>query len=146
MIRICNAAKLQCNHSYNEAEPCKKILPKINKSKIELPIIQHQVIEIFLVENISYEDSQILELGTEFCKGLDLTILDALSHNFEPYGVSILFVLSESHCAIHYWPENYYLHVDLVTCHKKKIDLGELENKIKKIFFVDRLNIYNIKY
>lgn len=117
-----------------------------SKAKLQPPIIHHQVVEIFLARNIQYANRRILELGIEFCKVLNLNILDNLSHNFEPYGITTLFVLSESHCAIHYWPERYYLHIDLVTCQKKKIDLEESENKIKKIFDADLVNIYNIKY
>jgi len=117
-----------------------------NNAKLQPPIIHHQVVEIFLARNIQYANRQILELGIEFCRALNLNILNNLSHSFEPYGITILFVLSESHCAIHYWPERYYLHIDLVTCQKKKIYLKELEKKIKKDFNADRVNIYNIKY
>lgn len=121
-------------------------LTQKNNKFNRLPVIHHQVVEIFLVKKTQYENCKILELGTKFCKVMSLTILDTLSHNFEPFGNSTLFVLSESHCAIHYWPENCYLHIDLVTCQKKKVDLGKLELGIKTIFNVEMVNIFNIKY
>jgi len=142
MNEIGNSVKLH----YSEAKFPRQNQPKMIESRIKPPIIQHQIIEIFLAKNFQYRGRHILEMGAKICKELDLTILDTLSHNFKPHGITILFVLSESHCAIHYWPENYYLHIDLVTCRKEEIALEELESKIKKIFSVDTVNIYNIKY
>jgi S-adenosylmethionine decarboxylase len=117
MNEISNSAKQQ----YSEAKFPRQNLPEMNESRIKPPIIQHQIIEIFLAKTFQYRDCHILELGMKFCKDLDLTILDTLSHGFKPYGITALFVLSESHCAIHYWPENYYLHIDLVTCRKEEM-------------------------
>ena len=37
-------------------------------------------------------------------------------HSFEPQGVSGVLVISESHFAVHAWPEHDYAAVDLFTC------------------------------
>lgn len=37
-------------------------------------------------------------------------------HRFEPWGVSGAVIISESHLAIHTWPEHGYAAVDLFTC------------------------------
>lgn len=37
-------------------------------------------------------------------------------HRFEPQGVTAAAVLSESHIALHSWPEHGLLFVDLATC------------------------------
>ncbi len=44
------------------------------------------------------------------------TIVQSTFHRFEPYGVSGVVVISESHLAIHTWPEYGYASVDLFTC------------------------------
>ena len=37
-------------------------------------------------------------------------------HRFEPYGVSGVIIISESHLAIHTWPEYCFATVDVFTC------------------------------
>jgi S-adenosylmethionine decarboxylase len=37
-------------------------------------------------------------------------------HLFQPYGVSALAILSESHISLHTYPEYRYLSVDIYTC------------------------------
>ena len=44
------------------------------------------------------------------------TVVDAVFHAFEPQGVSGVVVISESHFAVHAWPEHDYAAVDLFTC------------------------------
>lgn len=44
------------------------------------------------------------------------TVIDSYFHDFEPQGVSGVIVISESHFAVHAWPEHDYAAVDLFTC------------------------------
>lgn len=44
------------------------------------------------------------------------TIVQKCFHLFSPYGVSGVIIISESHLAIHTWPELGYAAVDLFTC------------------------------
>lgn len=43
-------------------------------------------------------------------------VVDSVFHSFQPQGVSGVVVISESHFAIHAWPEHDYAAVDLFTC------------------------------
>lgn len=43
-------------------------------------------------------------------------IIESVFHAFEPYGVSGVVVISESHLAIHTWPEYRCACIDLFTC------------------------------
>ena len=43
-------------------------------------------------------------------------VVNATFHAFEPQGVSGVLVISESHFAVHAWPEHDYAAVDLFTC------------------------------
>ena len=45
-----------------------------------------------------------------------LHALSSSSHQFEPYGVSIIYLLSESHFSVHTWPEYEYMALDIFTC------------------------------
>ena len=44
------------------------------------------------------------------------TVIDSNFHQFTPQGVSGVVVISESHFAVHAWPEHEYAAVDLFTC------------------------------
>ncbi len=44
------------------------------------------------------------------------TVIGSSFHLFEPHGVSGVVVISESHLAIHSWPEYAYAAVDIFTC------------------------------
>jgi S-adenosylmethionine decarboxylase len=44
------------------------------------------------------------------------TILDQRVHQFSPHGVTVLWLLAESHLSIHTWPEERLACIDLFTC------------------------------
>lgn len=44
------------------------------------------------------------------------TVVDVAFRKFEPYGISGVVVISESHLTIHTWPEHGYAAIDLFTC------------------------------
>tara|TARA_Y100000589_G_C27006487_1_gene568992 strand:+ start:205 stop:648 length:444 start_codon:yes stop_codon:yes gene_type:complete len=44
------------------------------------------------------------------------SILNIVSNKFEPYGVTAIALLAESHLSIHTWPESQYSAIDIFTC------------------------------
>ena len=44
------------------------------------------------------------------------TIIDVSFHEFNPFGISGMVVIAESHLSIHTWPEYGYAAVDVFTC------------------------------
>lgn len=49
-------------------------------------------------------------------------VLSGHFHQFEPHGVSGVLVISESHFAVHTWPEHGYAALDLFTCGPHRLD------------------------
>ena len=43
-------------------------------------------------------------------------VIRTLFHQFQPYGVSGIVVITESHISIHTWPEHNYAAIDLFFC------------------------------
>ncbi len=41
-------------------------------------------------------------------------------HQFEPHGVSCVYLLRESHVSLHTWPEDGYVAIDLYYCGKEQ--------------------------
>ena len=48
-------------------------------------------------------------------------------HQFEPQGVSGFLLISESHLAIHTWPEKQFAALDLFTCNQD-LNIEEMES------------------
>lgn len=44
------------------------------------------------------------------------TIIDSSFREFQPFGISGIVVIAESHLTIHTWPEYNYAAVDIFTC------------------------------
>ncbi len=44
------------------------------------------------------------------------TIIDSRFHRFNPFGISGVVIIAESHLAIHTWPEFDYASIDIYTC------------------------------
>jgi S-adenosylmethionine/arginine decarboxylase-like enzyme len=57
---------------------------------------------------------------------LGLTNLHMVAHRFEPQGVSIVYLLSESHIALHTWPENGTGYITLSTCGGREVRSSDM--------------------
>jgi len=65
-------------------------------------------------------------------------------HKFSPQGISGVVVISESHLAIHTWPELNYAAVDVFTC-GDKVDPWDACNYIASRFKVGRMVTNEVK-
>jgi S-adenosylmethionine decarboxylase len=52
----------------------------------------------------------------ETAEQIGATVVNHAFHQFNPYGVSGVVVIAESHLCIHTWPEHGYAAVDIFTC------------------------------
>jgi S-adenosylmethionine decarboxylase len=60
------------------------------------------------------------------------TIVDISFHEFNPFGISGMVVIAESHLSIHTWPEYAYAAVDIFTC-------GDIiKPEVAAAFLIDR--------
>ena len=71
-------------------------------------------------------------------------IREVAFHMFSPQGVSGVVVISESHLAIHTWPELGYAAVDVFTC-GDTVDPWVSCNFIKKEFAAQRMEAQEMK-
>ena len=55
-------------------------------------------------------------LMLEGARLMNATIVTDVFHNFNPHGVSGVVVISESHAAVHTWPERGIASVDIFSC------------------------------
>ena len=86
----------------------------------------HFVADFFDIEASHLLDDMAFCLKTvnEAVKEAGCGILNIHTHKFQPQGVSINATLSESHCAIHTWPEKGYCAIDLYGCGRAELHKG----------------------
>ncbi len=58
----------------------------------------------------------VKEIMVSAAEQASATIVGVAFHEFNPFGVSGMVVIAESHLSIHTWPEHRYAAVDIFTC------------------------------
>jgi S-adenosylmethionine decarboxylase len=89
-----------------------------------------------LLDNEEFLKQQIIESLNK----TSLTLLDISSHKFNPQGVTIVALLSESHISIHTWPEEGSAALDVFTC-------GDTNPEVAMMYMIEALQArdYNLK-
>jgi S-adenosylmethionine decarboxylase len=65
-------------------------------------------------------------------------IVKTVFHNFSPYGVSGVVVITESHVTIHTWPEHAYAAADIFSC-STKLDHRRIRESLKRALAARRV-------
>lgn len=75
------------------------------------------LVEYYDCNNDILKDKKYIEEHmVKACELSKATVVQSTFHEFNPYGVSGVVVIAESHVAIHTWPEYGYAAVDIFTC------------------------------
>ena len=83
---------------------------------------KHMIIDLKEIKNdvLIHDLDKIKTLLDTICNRYDFSILNKSEHVFEPQGLTILYLLSESHLSVHTFPERKYIAIDLYTCREYK--------------------------
>ena len=76
--------------------------------------------EFELLNNLEFI-IQLLKDSADLCGA---TLLNVASHKFEPYGVTVVLMLAESHISIHSWPDQGTAACDVYTCSQTDPKIG----------------------
>ncbi|MFZ8826800.1 MAG: adenosylmethionine decarboxylase [Armatimonadota bacterium] len=77
---------------------------------------KHLIAECWDCNDRIYSPTAVREALEDAVQASGATLLRLIVHTFEPYGVSAVAIVSESHLFIHTWPEMRYIAVDVFTC------------------------------
>jgi S-adenosylmethionine decarboxylase proenzyme len=78
---------------------------------------KHVIAEFYNCDVDTIKDvKKVEEAMVGAANSTNATIVDVVFHSFNPYGVSGVIVIAESHLAIHTWPEYAFASVDIYTC------------------------------
>ena len=86
-------------------------------------------------------DSKLIEeAALEVARLGKVTVVQEVTHQFSPHGVSCVLVLAESHLAIHTWPEFGYVALDLFTC-EASVDGREMLARFKELLGASEVEV-----
>ena len=90
---------------------------------------QHLLLDLWLAEDIETTQVDLLYdlVRTRF------TVVSETVKDFEPFGTTTVFILSESHFTLHTYPEHAYMSVDLYVCNFE-VDLSAFAEEVKGLF------------
>ncbi|MDA0717899.1 MAG: adenosylmethionine decarboxylase [Cyanobacteria bacterium] len=78
---------------------------------------KHCILELYGCDRAKLDNEAFLrDTITAAAKRAGATLLNLITHRFEPQGVTGLALLAESHISIHTWPESGYAAIDVFTC------------------------------
>ena len=81
---------------------------------------KHMICDIKNIKNMDIlnDINKIKTMFDTICETHHFTILNKVEHKFEPQGLTMIYLLAESHISIHTFPERQYAAVDIYTCHE----------------------------
>lgn len=72
-----------------------------------------------------------------------LTVIEKYEYQFEPQGVTIVYILAESHFAMHVYPEHDYFTLDIYVCNRS-VDLDDIFDEISRALDIEHIDRQNI--
>jgi S-adenosylmethionine/arginine decarboxylase-like enzyme len=97
---------------------------------------QHLMVDIWLDEPFHPRFLEVIKNEVD----THLTVVKKIEHKFDPQGETLVWILSESHFALHTYPEHQYLSFDIYIC-SLEVDLQELLDRIEALLpikFIDK--------
>jgi len=92
-------------------------------------LIDIKKVNFDLLNDLDY----LTEVMLDISKLYNFNIISDSYSKFKPYGVTINFLLSESHFTLHTWPEKGKICLDLFSCGKFKWNFKNNNNKVNII-------------
>jgi S-adenosylmethionine decarboxylase proenzyme len=89
------------------------------------------IYEIFDNQPLKFNDTIIIILD-KIVEKFNLNVVGKVIHQFEPFGVTGVYVLSESHLSIHTFVEEKKIAMDLYTC-------NTFDNSIEVVEYIKSL-------
>lgn len=78
---------------------------------------KHLIVDFYDCDCELLNDAQFIDkVMVEAANACGATVVSNHINRFNPYGISGVVVIAESHITIHTWPEHGYAAVDVFTC------------------------------
>jgi len=84
---------------------------------VSITLGRHLIVELYGCDPCLLDDADFLKIQcATAATAMGATIVNVHAHRFQPVGVSVVVVLSESHLAMHTWPEHGTASLDIFVC------------------------------
>ncbi|MCS7092316.1 MAG: S-adenosylmethionine decarboxylase [Patescibacteria group bacterium] len=105
-----------------------------------IPLIK-QFVALIKIKPFDSSLEFVEELADIMISDLDLKVVKKMCHIFNLAGITLVYILAQSHLVIHTYPENSVAHSDLVICanHNKK----EFEKSLRHALY--ERGVYSIE-
>jgi len=104
---------------------------------------RHVILEMWEATNLN--DARILEQALrDTVEAIDGHLLDVRVVEFPVHGVTGVAIISESHVAVHTWPEHGYAAIDIFTCNLEA-DLDAGIEAMKKHFLPRQTQVMEVR-
>ena len=108
---------MNCVHDHLMNQSLVTLHPNPGWDSDHAPVGKHCILELYSCSSRKLDDEAFLRSTiTNAVQQAGATLLQLISHRFDPQGVTGLALLAESHLSIHTWPESGYAAVDVFTC------------------------------
>lgn len=100
-------------------------------------IISHQFSAILTVSQAIFDWTEIdfITVLKTAAKSAELTPVGEISFSFQPQGISTVLLLEESHVALHFWPEEGKVTIDIHVCDYQRDNQAKAELFAKLLTF-----------
>ena len=106
---------------------------------------RHVLAEIFGCDDNTLNDiSKVEEILVNAALEAGAEVRECAFHKFSPQGVSGVVIISESHLAIHTWPELGYAAVDVFTC-GDRVNPWDACNYISEHFCAEQMSAQELE-
>ena len=68
---------------------------------------------------VGFDPDQLKNDLEKVIRDSGFTILNCMEHHYEPFGYTALWLLAESHCALHTFPEENRTYIELSSCNRQ---------------------------
>ena len=104
---------------------------------------KHIILEMWDANNTNSPEAIETALS-EACRKGNLNLLRVLIHQFEPFGISGIAMIAESHITIHTWPEYSFIAVDIYSSNQDA-DIDSVARAMKAAFSPGQVNQVEIR-
>lgn len=104
---------------------------------------KHIILEMWDANNTNSPDAVRAALARA-CEEGNLNLLKVLIHQFEPFGISGVAMVAESHITIHTWPEYSFIAVDIYSSNQDA-DISRVAQAMKAAFSPGQVNQVEIQ-
>ena len=106
----------------------------------------HYIVDIDDIQtDLITNNKRLIEICDEALKLGEMTILKKLIHHFEPHGLTLLYLLSESHFSVHTWPEYHKIRLDFFSCETNENKCNAVVEHLKHQMDCKNMKINKLK-